>query len=169
MQHPELVFALTLNALCLTSAVWANADGEQCYNQMKEALRTDVNCVISFGSASEEEVMSNTQGVFKNYICRMPMQFPKSDIYGSWIKQNSISLPTLQLNCDLNAVTGEVLKASAKIRPSCKKVQAAWLCDINMSETVGLGVLGHIIENHVNNNQKIKTEFGSLLGKIGNK
>lgn len=166
MQRTKLLYRVTLTSFCLNSVVLANVEGDQCQRQMDEILRTEVNCVISFGPTSEAEVVSSTKGVFRNYACSMPVKFPKSDIYGSWIKPDSIVLPTLQLNCDLNATTGEMLKASAKVQPSCKKDQSSWLCDINMSETDGLGVLGRVIENYVNNDTKIKKEFGDSLSKL---
>lgn len=157
---------LIINAICFNGIAWENVEIEQCRKQIDKVFLPEVNCIIHFGSISESEMKSNTNGFFKSYTCNIPVKFQKSEIYGSWIKSDSISFPKLKLNCIINSATGEVLEASAKAKPSCKRNKETWLCEINMSDTEGLGVLGRIIENNINNDKRIKDKLGESLGKL---
>ena len=144
---------------------YAYVDGSECQRQTKQMLRTDLDCIIQFGPDSNEKtkLINQTQGVISDFICAMPLIFEKSQIYNTWIKPGLIKLPSLNITCTLFGINNEPLEVSSAFQPMCEKKSNIWSCDLNMSKTQGLGILGRILENYINKEPSLKKEMGEAL------
>lgn len=137
---------------------------EECEKQFNKLLQTQVDCALEIKPDALEQIISLTQGVVKDAACVIPLQFPKADVYGQWIKEQELKLPKLQVQCHLTGSNDQKIPVNTLIEPRCVKAKNKdWQCSINMSGTQGLGVLGGVLETQVNQSQIIKDEMKKFL------
>jgi len=101
--------------------------------------------------------------LLKSASCLVPLKFNKADVYGAWIKTNAVNLPNFTIGCNVKDAEGKELKLTTQVKPSCLQKNKKWLCNINMSNTAGLGFLGQIFENYINTNLELKAEMSQFL------
>ena len=168
--YSRICFAFTLTLCCLTALqVFAFVDGDECQGQMEDIFATEVNCTLVLGldSTDKQRLSRMTQGIISDVLCVLPLNFPKSRIYDEFITKDLITLPRLQVTCTVFAGSNEPLEVTSAFSPNCRRDDKAWACEPNMANTAGLGVLGRLLENYVNNDRKLKGEMGRAIERLG--
>lgn len=147
---------------------FSGVNSSDCEKQFRKLLNTSVSCALEVRSEALKDIVSFTGGMVKDASCRIPLIFEKSDIYGKWIKRESLNLPKLQVQCLLTSANAEVLAVNSYIQPACSRTKGKdWACNINMSGTQGMGVLGAMLETQVNNSDALKADMKQFLSSMG--
>ena len=160
-----------LCALLLSSHVKATtkpsthkgADTSQCEQQMQKVLSTTLDCTIKLQPDTLDEIVAFTNGAIESLHCSIPLRANKSAIYNHWIKDNLVELPALPVNCQIKGAQNNNFTATAKIRPTCRRISKNWNCQINLTDVQGLGFLGKPLEAYINTNQTLLSEMGKHL------
>lgn len=158
---------LALFTLLFSTWAYGEVDAKECEKQLEKLLLTSVNCNLHIKAEALKKITTVTNGMVKDAACSIPLKFEKAQVYGSWIKTNSVNLPRLQIQCQLDGPQGDTLSVTTFIQPACDlKKGKDWSCLINMSGTQGLGVLGPILETQINENQMLKNEMAKFLTSL---
>ncbi len=160
--QPVIVILL----LGIGGKAFAGANVDACAKEMKRVLSVEINCQIQVRPDELATIREITHGVIKDLVCHIPIQFEKSAIYDQWIKPGQLSLPRLNLQCKLAVEDGQVLEMTSVIRPGCDKTGGKWNCEMNMSETRGIGLLGRILENYFNTDREVKRRLSEALESL---
>ncbi len=161
MWKSQTVVLILFLGIC--GKAFSAADFDACAKEMQQVMRTEVNCQIRVRPVELARLREITQGVIKDMTCLVPFRFEKSSIYSRWIQPGQLSMPRLNLRCSLAAEGDQALEMTSVIKPECDKKGEKWHCDINMSETMGIGILGSILEAYFNTDSEIKRRMGEAL------
>tara|TARA_B100002003_G_scaffold148656_1_gene137790 strand:- start:6358 stop:6861 length:504 start_codon:yes stop_codon:yes gene_type:complete len=154
--------------LILSNSSLAAVNTDECEAQFRNVLKPDVNCLIQITPDAETLATFKTamQGLVQDFKCSVPLEFPKSDIYNHWITSSQIKFPPLKLSCDITGIDNNAIPATSEFSPHCKESDSTWSCEINMSNTTGLGFLGRGLENYVNTNEAFKQGLADALVEL---
>lgn len=154
--------------LILSTSSLSAVNAEDCEAQLRKVLKPDVNCRIQITPNEENlaEIKTAMQGLVQDYTCSVPLEFPKSDIYNHWITSSQVKFPPLKVSCDITGIDNNTIPATSEFSPHCKESDAVWSCEINMSNTTGLGFLGRGLENYVNTNDSFKKGLAEALVEL---
>lgn len=162
----------TLISLCFLP-VWlpfsvaaAELDFSTCQTSFEKVLTTDLNCELSYNLMHNEALKSIVSGFAKSFVCRVPIQAKKADIYTQWIQKDLVKIPKLAVDCKMTGLQGEIFALTSQLKPECVKQDALWQCQLNIHQTKGLGPFGEVIENAINQNKPLKKAMAARLALL---
>ncbi len=137
--------------------IQADVDASLCINDFKKPAQLNIECLISIYSGQNDlpALQKSSNGAITYVMCSLPLKFEKKDVYGKFITDKGINFPDINVTCILN--NDDQQKISTTFAPSCAlKEGSASECSINMKNTNGIGIIGKIIENHMNTDSSIR-------------
>jgi hypothetical protein len=133
-----------------------------CQQQLQALLRTDLDCVVELRPRALTDIPQTLQDILRGVACSIPVQFKKSQVYGEWITDHSAHSPDFSIDCKLTN-GGQGSHFSALARVECDRSNGVWSCFPTLHDVAGLGVLGRVLENYVNNSAQLRTALTSAL------
>ncbi|MEQ8696255.1 MAG: hypothetical protein RLT05_06810, partial [Bauldia litoralis] len=79
---------LAVTMMVATPGARADLDSSKCLEQMNDAAREAIDCVVAGGLDKEhrERLKKATQGVIEKARCTVPIAFRKADVYAEVVK-----------------------------------------------------------------------------------
>jgi hypothetical protein len=124
-------------------------DAAACRSQAEAVVRLDFDCeILAIPSAGAFEALPpGLAPILRGLSCRLPLKFAKSEVYGTWITDDAVRLPTLEVTCGhANAATPLIVRVAI----ACTKSEEAWTCEPGILGIAGAGFLGTALAAWIN-------------------
>ena len=147
----------------------ADLDSSKCLEQMNDAARDAIDCVVAGGLDKEhrERLKKATQGVIEKARCTVPIAFRKADVYAEVVKGAEVSLPTLKVTCEISGNSSdEPARASAVLKPKCTRKGKNWECAANVGNLEGMGMLGGLLEKLAHESDTVKRAMAKFMVEL---
>lgn len=154
-----LFFAI---AAAPASAASVKVDAVKCEKQLEQFARTDIDCAVSarVDDATLGDVPDGVRGLVVDLVCTLPISAPKADVYGKWIRTDTVSLPRTKLSCSKR---GGDLKFDLVFDIQCTKSQGDWRCPEPVAGVDRIGVMGTAFANYLNRDGVLPQALERLL------
>ena len=158
-----LALALALTLSCPVARAGSVIQADQCTQQIENWVRPDVDCVAMIRFVADASIPALLQPILNGSSCTVPLKFQKKDVYNTWIQANSVKVPKLSVTCVLGTTGLAAAQFQTMVSPACERKPDRWMCTPGISDTIGLGVLGTILEAYVNSDAGIIASMNKAL------
>lgn len=157
-----MIMAATLAVSASPRAGEIVVDALACRQQLETVVRLDVDCVVLLHPGSLENVPAELSKLLSELICRAPLKFRKSQIYGEWITGQKVRSADIPLDCRLGPT-----EITAAIRIECDRRGVEWQCAPILHGVKELGFLGTALEAFVNGDAALQAALTKALTRPG--
>ena len=126
-------------------------DVTECREQAQAFARLDVDCtlVITARQGDLDRAPAFLRALIADLECQIPLKFDKAEVYGGWITDNRVNPPPIRVDCTVLEGAG-LGRISGIFDADCVRLDGQWACYPGLSDVTGLGPLGSVVEEFVN-------------------